>query len=68
MADILPSSPSALECLEKALEFFRLYELEVGKQCCNTNIAKCLYEKANLILESYGNDESYAPTSRKLFF
>lgn len=28
MADILPSNPSALECLEKALELFRLLEVK----------------------------------------
>ena len=57
---MLSGNPSALECLEEAIRLFRQVEKDQNK-ACNFNIAKCLYEKANLLMNTHSYDGSYAP-------
>jgi len=59
--------PSAIECLDEALRLFQLAEERGGKNC-SFNIAKCQFEKAQCLIDSYGNDSEFVPLSRKLYF
>lgn len=62
-------NPSALDCLDEALRLFKQAEAESAGKNCSFNIAKCLYEKTCVLLESYGQeDHERPPVSRKLYF
>ena len=45
--------PDSIECLDEALRLLHLAESQEGK-ICTFNISKCLYEKVNCIMDSYG--------------
>lgn len=64
--EMLTGNPKAEQCLDEALKLFKRAEQVEGK-ICSFNIAKCLYEKAVCIMDSYGNKD-YAPTSKKLYY
>ena len=43
-------------------------EEEANENKCNFNIAKCLYEKVNLLMDSFDNQQSGGIYQRKMYF
>ena len=56
-----------MQCLDEAYRLFRSAENDHEASNCSFNIAKILYEKTSVLMDSFGFDQEKGPITRKLY-